>query len=63
MMNSLGSVVLLMQENVAITSPSILDALFTALDICIWKFRSRSMLTPKSLSVIAFSEVFLILYS
>ena len=54
MANSLGSVVSSMQVNVVLTSPSILDALFTALDARICNFRSRSMVTPKSFpSVIA----------
>ena len=48
MVNSLGSV-LSMQMNVVLTSPNILDALFTALDTCIWNFRSRSMVIPKFL--------------
>ena len=48
--HSLGSVVSSMQANDDLTIPSTLDGLFIALETCIWKFRSRSMMTTKSFS-------------
>ena len=52
MVNNPGSVVSSIQVNVALTSPSILDPLFSVLDTYIWNFRSRSMVIPKSFAVV-----------
>ena len=57
LVNNLGSVISSMHVNVARTSPSILDALFTVLDTWAWNFKSLSIVMQRSFSSLVVSSV------